>query len=66
MCPNPPAELTPGRRQYLVDVMYVGEPVELGVHGVEHVDDVDGLAGGADVGEGDDIAEQNCAHLKLP
>lgn len=46
--------------------MYAGEPVELGVHGVEHVDDVDWLAGGTDVSEGHHIAEQNGAHLKLP
>ena len=30
------------------------------------MDDADGLAGGADVGEGDHVAEQDGAHLKLP
>lgn len=46
--------------------MDAGEPVELGVHEVEHVNDVDGLTGGADVSEGDNIAEQNGANVELP
>lgn len=45
--------------------MYCGEPVELEVHGVEHVDDLDGLAGSTDIGEGDHITEQDGAHLEL-
>lgn len=46
--------------------MYVGESVKLGIHGVEHVDNIDGLAGSADVGEGYHVTEQNSAHLKVP
>lgn len=46
--------------------MYVGESVKLGIHGVEHVDDVDGLAGSADVREGHHVAEQNGARLEVP
>lgn len=49
----------------LVDVMDVGESVELGVHGVEHMDDVNGLADGADVREGHHVAEQDGAHVEL-
>ena len=51
---------------HLVDVVDAGQAVEAGVHGVEHVDDADGLTGGADVGEGDHVAEQDGAHLELP
>lgn len=50
---------------YLVHVMDAGKAVELGVHGVEHVDDLDGLAGSTDIGEGDHITEQDGAHLEL-
>lgn len=46
--------------------MYIGESVKLGVHGVEHVNNMDRLTGSADVCEGYHIAEQNSAHLKLP
>lgn len=45
--------------------MDAGEPVKPRVHGVEHVDDLDGLAGRADVGESDHVTEENGAHFKL-
>lgn len=64
---KPPVEKTNiTGAKYLVDVMYVGESVKLGIHGVEHVDNIDGLAGSADVGEGHHVTEQNSAHLKVP
>lgn len=50
---------------HLVDIVDISEAVELGVHGVKHVDDLDGLTGCADVREGDHITEENSAHLKL-
>lgn len=46
--------------------MYIGESVELGVHEVEHVNNIYGLTGGTDVCECDHITKQNSAHLKLP
>ena len=45
--------------------MDAGKAVELGVHGVEYVDDLDGLAGSTDIGEGDHIPEPDGAHLEL-
>lgn len=50
---------------YLVNCVYCGEPVELEVHGVKHVDDLDGLTLRADVGKGDHITEEDGALLEL-
>lgn len=45
--------------------MDIGEAVKPGVHGVKHVDNLDGLTSCADVCEGDHITEENSAHLEL-
>lgn len=50
---------------HLVNIVDVGEAVESGVHGIKHVDDLDGLTSRADVREGDHITEENSAHLEV-
>lgn len=50
---------------HLVDIVDICEAVEPGVHGIKHVDNLDGLTSCADVGKGDHITEENSAHLEV-
>ena len=49
---------------HLVDFVELGEPVEDGVHVVEHGDDLHGRDAAADLGEGDHVREQDGDALK--
>ena len=50
---------------YLVDVVGVGAGVKPVEKLVQHVDDVQWATGGSDLGEGNNVAEQDCDTVKL-
>lgn len=50
---------------YLVDIVHRGKSVKLQVHGVKHMNDLNGFTHGADIGKGHYITEQYGAFFEF-
>lgn len=50
---------------YLVDIVHSGESVKLQVHGVKHMNDLNGFTHGTDIGKRHYITEQYGAFLEF-